>query len=118
MVATGECATFVHMKQRQWQDLFSMTRQERRGTIVLLVLIALLLGASWTLKNCGHQDSVPIQSIDIEKFESEIDTVAAPDFKPVPTHRRNPTHKKRKPRTPKAPKPTPAPRPVDPVPQF
>ena len=56
--------------------------------------------------------------IEIEKFESEIDSVAAPDNIPASSPKQRSRHKKRKPRTPKPPKPAPAPRRVDPVPQF
>ncbi len=103
---------------KQWQDFFSMTRRERQGAIVLLLLIALLLGVSLALKNCGNKEVVPVQTIEIKKFEAEIDSVSIPDVKPSPAHKRPSSHKKRKPRKPKPVKPTPAPRPVDPVPQF
>ena len=103
---------------KQWQDFFSMTRRERQGAIVLLLLIALLLGVSLAVKTCGNKEKIPAQTIEIEKFESEIDSVAIPDVKPSPAHKRPSSHKKHKPRKPKPTKPAPAPRPVDPVPQF
>lgn len=105
---------------KQWQDFFSMTRRERQGAIVLLLLIALLLGVSLALKTCGNKEAVPVQTVEIKKFESEIDSIAIPDVKPSPAHKRPSSHKKHKPRKPKPKpvKPAPAPRPVDPVPQF
>lgn len=103
---------------KQWQDFFSMTRRERQGAIVLLLLIALLLGVSLALKNCGNKETIPVQTVEIEKFESEIDSIVIPGVKPSPAHKRPSSHKKRKPRKPKPTKPAPAPRPVDPVPQF
>lgn len=103
---------------KQWQDFFSMTRRERQGAILLLLLIALLLGVSLALKNCGNKETIPVQTVEIEKFESEIDSIAIPGVKPSPAHKRPSSHKKRKPRKPKPTKPAPAPRPVDPVPQF
>ena len=103
---------------KQWQDFFSMTRRERQGAIVLLLLIALLLGVSLAVKNCGNKETIPVQTVEIEKFESEIDSIAIPGVKPSPAHKRPSSHKKRKPRKPKPTKPAPAPRPVDPVPQF
>lgn len=116
MATNDECATFVRMKH--WQDFFSMTRRERQGVIVLLVLIALLLGVTWGLKYCRNQEEVPTQSVEIEKFESEIDSVATPDDKPASAPKHRSSQKKRKPHAPKPSKPAPAPRPVDPVPQF
>ena len=103
---------------KQWQDFFSMTRRERQGAIVLLLLIALLLGVSLAVKTCGNKEAIPVQTVEIEKFESEIDSIAIPGVKPTPAHKRPSSHKKRKPRKPKPTKPAPAPRPVDPVPQF
>lgn len=102
----------------QWKDIFSMTKRERQGAIVLLVLIALLLGATWGFRYCSNQEEVPMQSVEIEKFESEIDSVAIPDKIPASSPKQRSHQQKRKSRTPKPPKPAPAPRPVDPVPQF
>lgn len=95
-----------------------MTKRERQGTIVLLVVIALLLGATWTFRHCGNQPALPVQSVEIEKFEADIDSVSVPEVKPSSASKHPSSHKKRKPRPSKSPKPAPAPRPVDPVPQF
>ena len=102
----------------QWKDFFSMTKRERQGAIFLLVLIAVLLGATLAFRYCSHQDIEPIRSVEIEKFESQIDSVDTLNVKPSSARKYPPVKKKRKPRAPKPSKPSPAPRPVDPVPQF
>ena len=106
------------------KDFFTMTRNERRGTIAVLVLIALLLAGSVAVRSC-RQD-VPIvetQSGDLERFDNETDTLSFPaarfprtssDSSRRSQHRHGKKHKSND-----KPKPSkPAPRRMDPVPQF
>ena len=101
-----------------------MTRNERRGTIAVLVLIALLLAGSVAVRSC-RQD-VPIvetQSDNLEQFDNETDTLSSPaarfprtssDSSRRSHHRHGKKHKTNgKPKSAK-----PAPRRMDPVPQF
>lgn len=99
--------------------MWSMTRHERRGTIVILVLIALLLGATVMVRSC--RDDTVTTTTDVQRFQQEVDSVAkagkptdAPHGKPSKTTKSK-RHRARKPERPKTP---PKPRPVDPVPQF
>lgn len=109
------------------KDFFTMTRNERRGTIVVLVLIALLLAGSVIMRSC-HRD-VPVveaQSADLERFDAETDTAQAPAAAPYPkasrrdSSHRSPHHRHgKKPKSGGRPKPAkPAPQRMDPVPQF
>ena len=94
-----------------------MTRRERQGTIVVLVIIALLLAGSVVVRHC-HHTSPELQKSSIEQFESEADSslLMAPS-NPSDTHKSNPKKQSRK-RQPKKPKPSKQPRHIDPVPQF
>lgn len=107
-----------------FKDFFTMTRNERRGTIVVLVLIALLLVGSMAARSCRQE--VPVveaQSDDLERFDTETDTLSSPaagfrktmrDSTRRSHHRHGKKHKSNdKPKSAK-----PAPRRMDPVPQF
>lgn len=104
------------------KDFFEMRRHERRGTIVVLALIAVLLAATAILRCCN--DPVPVaQPFDIQQFEADIDSSAAvikhTDKSSRPKHSRAKKKSQRKP-SPAKPKPKPdhQPRRLDPVPQF
>jgi|GEM_PF-1509834 len=58
----------------RWTDFFAMTRRERRGTIVLLVVIAALLLATLSLRNCSTAD-VEVDQTAIEQFEQQADSL-------------------------------------------
>lgn len=93
-----------------------MTRHERRGAIVVLVFIALLLAAT-CIARCNREVVPTVPSADIRQFEAESDSSVVT----LPAHdRKKPTVKKKRRRhaTPKPSKPAPAPRRLDPVPQI
>lgn len=99
--------------------LWQMTKRERRGTIVVLVVIALLLGMALTVRYC--RDEPVVETTELQRFRYEVDTVAVPE-KPTKSHK-TPTGKKHAPRhkkqpKPDKPKPSAPPRPIDPLPQF
>lgn len=98
-------------------DLFEMTRRERQGTIVVLVIIALLLAGTMVVRHCHHA-SPELQKSSIEQFESEADSslLIAPT-KPSDAHKSKPKKQSRK-RQPKKSKSAKQPRHIDPVPQF
>ena len=101
------------------RKLWQMTKRERRGTIVVLVVIALLLGMALTVRYCREEPVV--ETAELQRFRSEVDTVAVPE-KPTKSHKtttgkkRAPKHKKQPKRD--KPKPSAPPRPIDPLPQF
>ena len=101
------------------RKLWQMTKRERRGTIVVLVVIALLLGMALTVRYC--RDEPVVETTELQRFRSEVDTVAVPE-KPTKSHKtttgekRAPKHKKQP--KPDKPKPSAPPRPIDPLPQF
>lgn len=102
------------------KDFFVMTRNERRGTIVVLVLIALLLAGSVAVRSC--RSSVPViesQSNDLERFDAETDTVLLPSEPRQSKSHRDGSHRSSHRQSGKKSKPSnPASRPMDPVPQF
>lgn len=106
------------------RKLWQMTKRERRGTIVVLVVIALLLGLATSLRYC--RDESVVETTELQRFRSEVDTVAAPEKpskspkapagkKHAPKHKKQPKSDKPK---PDKPKPSSQPRPIDPLPQF
>ena len=101
----------------QMGDFFGMTKHERMGTIILLLVIALLTIGSFAVKGCSSDEIELSQSTEIQRFESETDSlkqvvVPKKDKKPYSAS------KKRQRRHDSKPKKTPPARPVDPVPQF
>ena len=110
------------------ENRWSMTRHERRGAIVILVVIALALAATLLVRSC-RTDVVPA-GIEVQRFQVEADSSAAVlERQQAPAKRKNKPsdtlkHKTRRKsggkrgRKPSGTKPPVAPRPVDPVPQF
>ena len=96
-----------------------MTRRERRGTIVVLIVIALLLGLAVSMRYC--RDEPVVETPELQRFRSEVDTVTAPE-QPSGKHKtpsgKKPVHKRKKQPKPDKPKPPAQPRPIDPLPQF
>lgn len=95
-----------------------MTRRERRGTIVVLVLLALVLAGSLATRSCHDAAYEGVDKAEIQRFERDIDSSAVIVSKP---HRdkRLKNKKTRKRRSPSSsPKPAKQPRHIDPVPQF
>ena len=94
-----------------------MSRRERRGTIVILVLMAVLLVSTLAVRSCGKDRAVPLQATEIEQFEADADSVT---FTIDKTEKKQPHHKKGKKqrKSPSKPRPEKTPRRLDPVPQF
>ena len=57
------------------KESFRMSRRERRGTIVILALIAVLLVSTQAVRSCGKDRAVPLQVTEIEQFEADADSV-------------------------------------------
>ncbi|MBO4803552.1 MAG: hypothetical protein J5503_03295 [Muribaculaceae bacterium] len=96
-----------------------MTRRERRGSIVVLVLIALLLAITALVRSC--RTSVVIPAEQLQSFERQTDTatVVMGDRQSASKKRTKAPVAKRKPKSkPAKSKPSPEPRRMDPVPQF
>lgn len=115
--------TFAHNYKgmADWKDFFAMTRRERRGTIVVLAVIAVLIAATLVLRNCrGEVPEQAARQTELLEFEHQADTtqLVAPSSK----HKRHAGKKDKRPRKSKGGKQhkkSPAsPRRVDPVPQF
>ena len=98
------------------KDFFEMKRHERRGAIVVLALIALLLAATCVVR-CSSESSRPVPAVDIRQFEAEADSATVIDAKPSSKKKTAPKTKRRH-ASPKHSKPAPAPRRLDPVPQI
>ncbi len=99
-------------------DLMEMNKRQRRGAIVVLAVIALLLVATVAVRSCRATVPHEVVNVDLQQFEAQADSSASPaDVRPVkkatPT-----TRKPRRSRHPKPPRPSREPRPVEPVPQF
>ena len=100
---------------------FDMTRRERWGTIVLLVVIGLLTIGTIVVKKGTHQRDVAVAQSVVSNFEQEADSMAAAvvdkgtknskkmrvEAKKSKPHRRDEAHRG-----------APSQRPVEPVPQF
>lgn len=102
------------------KELFQMSRQERRGTIVVLALIAVLLVGTLVVRSCGKDRSgYFVEQDEIEQFEAATDSVTVTVDKPL--KKKNQQHAKRTKQRRSAPKksrPKDEPRRLDPVPQF
>ena len=104
------------------KGLLDMTRRERRGMIVLLVAIALMLVV--TVAARFHRDNalddVDVNVADISRFEAEVDSARTVELKPSHPTDSVKSNKKRTRRPSAKPKSKPArePRPIDPVPTF
>jgi len=88
----------------QWQDFFAMSRHERRGTIALLALIAVMLAATALWNRCEPASDVGSFQADMEQFEQQIDSMQ-PAVRPAhrrhdPTRHRRPAARKDKPSKP------------------
>ena len=99
------------------KGFFDMSRRERRGTIVLLAMIAVLLLVTAVVRLKKSSTPAPTVQAAVEAFEAEADSVIITLDKPS----RHKAEKKKRPSkrsTPKKPKPSDKPRRLDPVPQF
>ena len=102
------------------KDFFDMTRQERRGTIVLLALIALILLSTVFVRSCKADAPTGMVDTALVRFETEIDSARYHVREPSPTKKPHVNkHKSKKPKpSPHRSKPAPEPRRMDPVPRF
>lgn len=102
------------------KELFQMSRQERRGTIVVLALIAVLLVGTLVVRSCGKDRSgYIVEQDEIEQFEAATDSVTVTVDKPFKKKKQQHTKRTKKHRsTPKKSRPEDKPRRLDPVPQF
>lgn len=103
------------------KDFLAMTRHERRGTIVVLVVIAVILAMTAMVRSCPSDSLDAEQVIEMQRFQNEVDTVSMTVDGQGKS--RKPKAGKKKPRRPRAKKPkhvkpAPQPRRIDPVPQF
>ena len=114
-------STHDFVKMSRIKEYFEMTKHERRGAIMLLALIAMLLVATFAVRSC-RQSASPVQDEAlIRQFETEADTTTlmAPHKKSFPKQDPNTPMKSvpKKKRHPVDPKPSPARR-LDPVPRI
>ena len=101
------------------KQLFQMSRRERRGTIVILAVIAILLAGTQVYRSCGKDTITPLQATEINQFEAEADTAALTvgrAKKDAKKHHPKRSAPRRK--SPKKPRPEKPARRLDPVPQF
>lgn len=102
----------------KWSELFGMTRRERRGTIVILALMALVMAGGAVFRHCAPRPRVEVMQADLERFEQQIDSMqqsthpaGKPAKEPASTRKRH----KQPSTSPKAPQRE---RRLDPVPQI
>ena len=97
-----------------------MTRRERQGTVVVLLLIALLLVGSVVIRSCRPNEEYRLNDVEIQQFEESLDSVKMTETKHAKKHRNDSVKHKRQHRRParKKSKPASEPRRMDPVPQF
>ena len=101
------------------KQLFQMSRRERRGTIVILAAIAALLACTQVYRSCVRDTIAPIQTTEINQFETEADTTTltvGQTKKDAKKHHPKRSGPRRK--SPKGPRPEKPARRLDPVPQF
>ena len=105
---------------KEWRKLYAMTRRERQGTIVLLLIIAVLIACSHFART--HRSVSPVGEdttvVDVRTFEAAADSVTftVDKVKPVKPSGKRQSSKRR---AAKKGKPSPPPqRRLDPVPQF
>ena len=101
------------------KQLFQMSRRERRGTIVILAAVAVLLVGTQAYRSCVKDTIAPIPATGINQFETEADSTTltvGQTKKDAKKHhpKRSGQHKK----SPKSPRPEKPARRLDPVPQF
>lgn len=101
----------------KWSEYLGMTRRERRGTILLLALIALVMATTVIVQRCAPPASVELSDSDIERFEQEIDSLAPTVEEPKRVKPHAPATKRDR-TLPKKPAPPPRQRHLEPVPEI
>ena len=108
-------------REMEMKRFFGMSRNERRGTIVVLALIALVLAAIVAVRGWQPSPPAPGQVVEQEQFDAETDSVLNPALMPAKNDsaRKKPKHHRsaRKHSAKKHASPPP-PAPVNPVPRF
>jgi len=105
------------------KEFFKMTRHQRMGTIVILVIIAVLLVGAVGVRQCRPRSADPLLEKDIRQFEAQVDSVMslsndnAARTRHVAKEDRHKTRKKNG-KAKDKPSKRPAPRKMDPVPSF
>ena len=100
-----------------------MTRHQRMGTIAILVIVAVLLSASWMMRSCQADEIQNLPETEFREFENEVDSVLKHDrgvkhqAKKHVGKKKRESHKGRRAKPDKKPGHD-APRKLDPVPQF
>ncbi len=103
---------------KKLKELFEMTRRERRGTIVLLVLMSVIITVTSIV--CNRKDDLPQTAAlsAVEAFEAQADSTGLAEQQLAP-HKSDKKRKPSKRRAAKKSKPSSdKPRRLDPVPQF
>ena len=96
-----------------------MSRRERRGTIVVLAIIAILLAGTQIVRSCENRGQELPQVTEIDEFEAATDSVAITVEKNKKEQRQQRSKRSKPHRTsPKKPRPEKPARRLDPVPQF
>ena len=116
-------ANFASLFSDSMKRFFEMTRHERRGTVVLLVLILVLVSLAGIMR-CHRGTAGPVNTEDVRRFEAEVDSfnvsTAGHRSDSTGSAAKKPSKKPRRHSSPRRPAadPSRSPRPLDPVPQF
>lgn len=101
------------------KQLFQMSRRERRGTIVILAAVAVLLVGAQAYRSCVKDTVPPLQTTEINQFEVEADTTTLTvGYAKKDAKKHHPKRSGQRRRSPKGPRPEKPARRLDPVPQF
>ena len=57
----------------RWSDFFAMSKHERRGALVLLLLVAMVVGMFF-MSRCVHGGDVAIDPQKVETFDQQTDS--------------------------------------------
>lgn len=111
-------------RDTRMKDFFAMSRHERMGTIMILVIIVLLLAGSVAVRSCRYGEDSALMLND-KAFEASVDSIlsdTAARVEPATERKTSkPSSKKRthtNPPSKSKPRQAPAPRKMDPMPQF
>ena len=96
-----------------------MSRRERRGTIVILAAVAVLLVGAQVYRSCVKDTITPIPATGINQFETETDTTTLTvGYAKKDAKKHHPKRSSSRRKSPKGPRPEKPARRLDPVPQF
>ena len=106
------------------KDFLEMNKRQRRGAIVVLLVIAMLLLATVAVRFCSTSTPREVMNADLPLFEAQADSALHTDSLRPAKQSRHKKHESSRPRQRKQPRsgkpsrPVHEPRPVEPVPQF